>query len=98
MPLIIEPCACEEQMAFNLHRWAGLQADPELQRLAYRIETDRHGRILMSPPPAPAHGNRQGRIAALLMSFLAEGQVVPNARWRRASKRRQDSSQTATTL
>jgi Uma2 family endonuclease len=76
MPLTIEPRASEEQAAFNLRRWAEVQADPELRRLAHRIETDRHGRILISPPPAPAHGNRQGRIATLLMSFLAEGQVV----------------------
>jgi hypothetical protein len=33
--------------------------------LPHRIETDRHGRILMSPPPASAHGNRQSRIAGV---------------------------------
>lgn len=76
MPLTIELRASEEQTAFNLRRWAELQADPELRRLPHRIETDRHGRILMSPPPAPAHGNRQSRIAALLIHLLAEGQVV----------------------
>lgn len=76
MPLTIELCASEEQTAFNLHRWAEIQADPELRRLPHRIETDRHGRILMSPPPAPAHGNRQSRTAALLIDLLAEGQVV----------------------
>ena len=59
MPLTIELCASEEQTAFNLRRWAEIQADPELQRLVYRLETDRHGRILMSPPPAPAYGNRR---------------------------------------
>jgi hypothetical protein len=34
-------------------------------RLPYRVETDRHGHILMSPPPAPAHGKKQNRIGTL---------------------------------
>lgn len=47
MSLTFELCASEEQTAFNLRRWAEIQADPELQRLPHRIETDRHGRILI---------------------------------------------------
>ena len=45
-----------QQAAFNLKRWAELQNDPALARLPHRIETDRLGRSLMSPPSAPAHG------------------------------------------
>jgi hypothetical protein len=40
---------------FNLKRWAEELADPELARLPYPIESDRHGHIIMSLPPAPAH-------------------------------------------
>ena len=40
------------------------------------LETDRHGRILMSPPPAPRHGSLQARIAALLDSLMPRGQVL----------------------
>jgi Uma2 family endonuclease len=64
------------QTAFNLRRWTGLLADPELAKVEGRIETDRHGRIIMSPPPAPSHGSLQARIAFLLQTFLSEGCVL----------------------
>jgi len=64
------------QTAFNLRRWAELLADTALARFEGRIETDRHGRILMSPPPAPRHGSLQARIAALLDSLMPRGQVL----------------------
>jgi Uma2 family endonuclease len=76
MPLTIQLPAHRDQTAFNLRRWAQLQADPELARLPYRIETDRLGRILMSPPPAPAHGKKQNRIGTLLEQLLPTGHVV----------------------
>ena len=43
--------------AFNLRRWGELLADRELAKVEGRIETDRHGHIIMSPPPAPSHGD-----------------------------------------
>jgi hypothetical protein len=51
MPLTIQLHPSESQTAFNLKRWRQLLADPELARLPFRVETDRHGHILMSPPP-----------------------------------------------
>jgi hypothetical protein len=57
VPLTIQLEASAQQTAFNLKRWAELLADPELARLPHRIETDRHGHILMSPPPAPSLEN-----------------------------------------
>ena len=59
MPLTIQLHPSENQTAFNLKRWRQLLVDPELARFPYRVETDRHGHILMSPPPAPAHGKKQ---------------------------------------
>jgi Uma2 family endonuclease len=76
MPLTIQLHPSENQTAFNLERWRQLLADPELARLPYRVETDRHGHILMSPPPAPAHGKKQNRIGTLLEQFLPNGHVV----------------------
>jgi Uma2 family endonuclease len=66
----------EEQTAFNLRRWDEVLADPELRKLPGRVETDRHGRIIMSPPPAPNHGRLQAEIAALLKSLLANGTTI----------------------
>ena len=45
--------------AFNLRRWAELLADRGLAKVEGRIETDRYGHIIMSPPPAPSHGSFQ---------------------------------------
>jgi Uma2 family endonuclease len=47
-----------------------------LARLPHRIETDRHGHILKSPPPAPSHGVKQASIATLLDTLLPEGLVI----------------------
>src|SRR5688572_11521289 len=62
--------------AFNLRRWAELLADRELARFEGRVETDRHGHIIMSPPPAPSHGSFQSEIAYLLRRLMDEGRVI----------------------
>jgi Uma2 family endonuclease len=64
------------QTQFNLHRWSELLADPELARFEGRIETDRYGHVIMSPPPAPNHGSYQFRIGALLDRFMRNGRVL----------------------
>jgi Uma2 family endonuclease len=76
MSLTIELKDSAEQTAFNLKRWAEVLADRELARLPHRIETDRHGHILMSPPPAPKHGNFQSEVAHILRSLLSAGRVI----------------------
>lgn len=64
------------QTAFNLRRWAEVLADPELARFEGRVETNRHGHVIMSPPPAPTHGSFQARIASLLDRYMTSGRVV----------------------
>jgi Uma2 family endonuclease len=76
MPLTIELPSVEGQTAFNLRRWREVLADPFLANLSYRIETDRHGHIVMSPPPAFPHGRRQAKIAGLMLKLMPEGQAV----------------------
>src|SRR5260221_14021456 len=61
---------------FNLLRWAELLTDPGLAKFEGRIETDRHGHIIMSPPPAPSHGSYQLEIGHLLRTFLRRGRVL----------------------
>jgi len=65
----------EEQKAFNLQRWAEISSDRELARIEGRIETDRYGRIVMSPPPAPDHGSFQSKIAQMLWNLMKSGRV-----------------------
>ena len=70
----------EGQTEFNLRRWAQLTADTslgrELAKIEGRIETDRHGHIVMSPPPGFSHGSYQLEIGSLLRSMLPEGRAV----------------------
>jgi Uma2 family endonuclease len=65
-----------EQTTFNLRRWAELLADRELAKVEGRIETDRHGRIIISPPPAPKHGNLQLEIGHLLRTLLPHSRTI----------------------
>src|ERR1051325_442590 len=64
------------QTASNLARWAELLADRELAKIEGRIETDRHGHIIMSPPPAPSHGSFQVEISRRLWELLPIGRVL----------------------
>jgi Uma2 family endonuclease len=59
----------------HLTRWQELQADPELAKLPYKIETDRFGRILMSPPPFFDHARYVAKIIKLLQTLLPTGEA-----------------------
>jgi Uma2 family endonuclease len=74
--VIIELPQQAEQTGINLRRWEELLADSELARIEGRIETDRHGHVIMSPPPAATHGNFQFRIGFLLQQLLPHGRVL----------------------
>jgi Uma2 family endonuclease len=74
--LTIELPTQREQTAFNLRRWAQLLSDPALAKIEGRIETDRYGHIIMSPPPAPSHGSYQSEISHLLRETMSEGRVI----------------------
>jgi Uma2 family endonuclease len=74
--LTIEVRPRAEQMEYNLRRWEELQRDEYFARIEGRIETDRHGRVLMSPPPAPNHGRFQGKIYSQLAKLLTGGEPL----------------------
>jgi Uma2 family endonuclease len=75
-------------------RWQELVDDPELAKLPYRIETDRFGRTIMSPPPGFRHVSNVAKITSLLKELLPDGRAfsetpvltsdgikVPDATW-----------------
>jgi Uma2 family endonuclease len=64
------------QTAFNIRRWNEVLADPLLAKIEGRIETDRHGYIVMSPPPAAIHGGFQSKIASILDRLMPDGRVT----------------------
>lgn len=60
----------------NLRRWAELVSDPKLEQLEERVETDRFGHIIMSPPPSAHHGSYQFKIGVLLDKYMQGGRVI----------------------
>jgi len=56
--------------------WAEICEDPVLRDLPHKIESDRWGHIVMSPPPDFWHGTYQTKIATLLERLLPDGIVV----------------------
>lgn len=78
--LTIELPPQRTQTAFNLRRWGEVLAHRELAKIEGRIETDRHGQIMMNPPPGAKHGGYQVRIAARLDRLLTTGRVLTECR------------------
>ena len=74
--LTLELPSQKSQTAFNLRRWAEILADRQLAKIEGRIETDRHGHIIVMPPPAPRHGSLQFEIGRLLWELLRQGRVL----------------------
>ena len=76
MKLLIDLPPRDEVIAFNRRRWQEVLDDPSLADLPYRIETNAHGTLLMTPPASGRHSQRQGDIAFLLRSLLG-GRALP---------------------
>lgn len=74
--LTIELPSHAAQADFNERRWADLLADRELARFEGRVETDRYGHIVMTPPPAARHGMFQSEIVHLLRTRIRHGRVL----------------------
>ena len=55
MALMIELPLREDVLLFNRRRWSEVLADKGLARIPGRIETNRHGQLLMSLPPSGSH-------------------------------------------
>ncbi len=70
MSLAIQLPPRADQQEFNLRVWQRMLDDPELAKIEGRLETDRHGHILMSPPPAYSHASRQFEIGYQLRKRL----------------------------
>jgi Uma2 family endonuclease len=66
----------DAQTEYNLRRWDELLADRELAKIEGRVETDRFGHVIMSPPAAANHGSYQFEIARRLHSLMSGGRVL----------------------
>ena len=56
--------------------WEQMCDDPNLRDLPYKIEQDRYGRIVMSPPPKADHSWHQGEIARRLGALLPDWAIL----------------------
>jgi Uma2 family endonuclease len=64
------------QFASNVGRWHQLLADRKLAKLPHRIETDRLGRIVLTPLPSFGHAWRVSTIIELLHEHLPVGKTL----------------------
>jgi Uma2 family endonuclease len=76
MGLSLHLPAQADQTRFNLERWAEVLNDPFFAELEHRIETDRHGQVIMTPPPSFSHSFRSHGIIRLLNEHLQEGEAL----------------------
>ncbi len=76
MQLTIHLPPREQTMAYHRQRWDEVLQDRSLDGHAGRIETNAWGQIVMSPPAAEPHSNRQGEIAYQLRVLLG-GRAKP---------------------
>jgi Uma2 family endonuclease len=74
--MTIELPSQRTQTAVNQRRWAELLRDPGLAKFEGRIETDRHGQIIMSPPPGAKHAGYQFEIGYVLRRLMHAGRVL----------------------
>lgn len=56
--------------------WAEICEDKLLASLPYRIESDRWGNVVMSPPPRSRHAEYQTEIAMLLRQKMSGGRSI----------------------
>ena len=56
--------------------WAELCEDPLLRDLPYKVETNRYGKIMMSPAKG-WHSDRAGMVHKLLLHLIEGGHVMP---------------------
>lgn len=70
MPVTIQFPPRKEMLAFNRERYDALCADPYYGNYPFRVETDRNGYPVMSPPPSRQHSERQSEILLELNRLL----------------------------
>jgi Uma2 family endonuclease len=71
--LVIDLAPSEEQTKFNHRRWKEICADPIWEKWQGRVETDRNGTVLMSPPANFNHSNYASKIFELLLRLMKDG-------------------------
>jgi Uma2 family endonuclease len=77
LPPLDESEKASDYTRFNLAVWEQVLADPTLEKLSLRIETNGFGQIVMSPPPHFQHSRRRGEITGLFHEITLAGKTLP---------------------
>ena len=70
MSIVLEIPSRAQALAFNRTRWSEVLEDCELARWPGKVETNRHGEVLMMPPATGSHSSRQSAILLELFGIL----------------------------
>ena len=76
MTVVLEVPSRAQALAFNRKRWAEVLEDRELAEWPGKVETNRHGEVLMMPPATGDHSSRQSSILLELHRLLG-GRPLP---------------------
>lgn len=77
MSMLQDLPSIKDQTAFNLDRWDEVCSDPYWSKIEGRVETDRHGKVIMNPPAEFSHGGRQADFVSLIREHApASGKVT----------------------
>ncbi len=76
MTAVLELPSRLEALVFNRERWAEVLEDRALAEWPGKVETNRHGEVLMMPPASGSHSFLQGDILLTLHRLLG-GKALP---------------------
>ncbi len=76
MPTVLDIPGIGDATAFHLKRWEQVCADPMLHRIEGRVETNRFGQIVLTPPPGFTHATHQSEICLGLKTMMQGGRAI----------------------
>ena len=89
----LDDIAARPDLRTLIDRWAAAVGDPALAKLPYKVEMDRWGKLVMTPPANVRHSDVQGSLMIALQAALggraraefavatAAGVLVPDVVW-----------------
>jgi len=80
--LYVDMPTLEIQIPVDHHRinrecWSLIVNDSQLAKFRGKIESNRHGQVIMMPPASGSHSSRQGEIGFQLRTLMGSGRSLP---------------------
>lgn len=77
MPAALQIPSIKDAAAFHLRRWREVCADPYARGLEGRVETNRFGQIVTTPPLGFSHARFQSEVCGHLHALMSGGRTLP---------------------